>query len=70
MAETNGKAGYGLFLVQSDDDNEMFVVARDYSHAVARWERAVRNMDERDPNERVPPPKGVQFLAESHELLL
>ena len=61
-----------LYLVQ-DSDRPIYIVARDYGHAVQRWRRVIflENYDpEADSLDDVEEPEGAQLVAKGHELLL
>lgn len=57
-----------LFLVQ-DSDRPVYVVAADYSHAVAKWQQAVADENE-IPIADVGEPDGINRLCDDCELIV
>lgn len=59
---------YKLYHVQ-DSDGPMWVAAKDYTQAIARWKQVVA-AESGEPLEDIDEPAGVTLICEADELLL
>lgn len=57
-----------LFHVQ-DSDRPLWVVARDYIHAVQKWTAIIREENDLDAGEECSLPDGVALVCDDHDLV-
>ncbi len=57
-----------LFLVQ-DDDRSLYVIAKDFTEAIAKWQKQIRHENEDEhPDHFAPLPTGVHKIAEDDDV--
>jgi len=62
-----GERKMPLYHIQ-DDDRPMWVMARDYSHAVSKWMVAVAQENKMEVKD-VEEPRGVQLVCEDNDFI-
>ena len=58
-----------LFHIQ-DDDRSIFVIARDWQHALEKWQALIKQENEWEEGQDEPQPRGISLIAEKNEIIL